>query len=43
MHGGRMPGGAESGGPCDVKIKGADKEHEQHEMLVKHFKVNICP
>ena len=38
MHGGRSSG-VDGGVDNRVSIKGCDKEHEQHEMLVKHFKV----
>ena len=39
MHGGRIGECKEGEGVKKTKISGCDKEHEEHEMLVKHFKV----
>ena len=40
MHGGRASNaGLPGGGNKRVKIKNCDKEHEEHEELVKHYEV----
>ena len=39
MHGGRAGEGGGGGGGKLVKTVGCDKEHEEHEALVKHYQV----
>ena len=42
MHGGRASNaGISGGGGASKKTKNCDREHEEHEALVKHYQVGM--